>query len=59
MYDPLIVSVMDDCARELADEGVEIWLDGKYRMGQQNAQERTVLDVLSCAVSNRWDGSND
>jgi hypothetical protein len=58
MYDPLIVSVMDRVARDMAGE-VEIYLDGRYRLGQPPARhssgaDEAVLRVLSRARRGRW-----
>lgn len=58
MYDPLIVSVMDRVARDLGDD-VEIWLDGRYRLGQPHRRTGTgpepdVLAVLDRALESRW-----
>lgn len=58
MYHPLMVSVMDQVARDMGDD-VEIYLDGKYRLGQPRQQqpdgpEEDVLRVLSRAQTARW-----
>lgn len=58
MYDPLIVSVMDRVARDMAGE-VEIYLDGRHRLGQSRPRtaggpEEEVLRVLSRARRGRW-----
>lgn len=59
MYHPLIVSVMDELAREWTDEGTEVYLDGRYRLGQATTPEganASALDILGRATSSRWDG---
>lgn len=60
MYHPTMVRIVDEVAREMAGEGIEVYLDGKYRLGQATTPEganAAVLGILGRATASRWDST--